>query len=154
MRGDHFPHFLAYTRTYAIQRLQFNSFVQLISYGAAIRTLRVPDRNGKVEDVTLGFDDLDGYRSKHGKNPYFGASVGRVGNRIANATFTLDGETIELAKNNGPNGLHGGLRGLDKVVWNGYPDEEVANRVHFGFVDKDGANNYRGKISLILATDK
>ena len=88
--------------------------VTAISYGAIITSIRVPDRTGAMADVALGFDTLDGYLKDH---PFFGAVVGRYGNRIGKASFTLDGKTYKLAANNGPNHLHGGVRGFDKYVW-------------------------------------
>ena len=94
--------------------------VRAIAYGATIISVRAPDRTGRVDDVVLGFDTLDDYLTKA---RYFGAIVGRYGNRIASGRFTLDGSTIQLAANNGPNHLHGGVEGFDKVVWNGEPFE-------------------------------
>lgn len=88
--------------------------VDIISWGCTITALEVKDRQGSVSDVVLGFAELEGYLQKQ---PYFGAVVGRVANRIANGTFTLDGKEYHLAINNGPNSLHGGLRGFDKVLW-------------------------------------
>jgi len=92
--------------------------VRAINYGGIVVSLRVPDKNGKLDDVVLGFDKLDGYLDK---SPYFGAIVGRYGNRIANGKFTLDGKEYSLAKNNGPNALHGGLKGFDKAIWAAEP---------------------------------
>jgi aldose 1-epimerase len=89
--------------------------VRITTYGATITVLRTPDRTGRLDDIVLGYDDLAGYQSAG--NPYFGTVVGRYGNRIANGRFTLDGTTYELARNNGPNALHGGLRGFDKRLW-------------------------------------
>jgi aldose 1-epimerase len=88
--------------------------VRAISYGGIILSLEVPDRNGLLGDVVLGYEDLDGYLQE---SPYFGAIIGRYGNRIGQARFSLDGEVFELAANNGPHHLHGGERGFDKVVW-------------------------------------
>ena len=88
--------------------------VEIIAYGAIIRAVRVPDRSGSPGDITLGFADLDGYL---GDSPYFGAVVGRYANRIAGGRFDLDGVRYELARNNGDNHLHGGIRGFDKVLW-------------------------------------
>lgn len=88
--------------------------VKVITYGGIITTIRVPDRRGAFADVVLGFDALEPYLGRH---PYFGAIVGRYGNRISNARFSLDGRTYTLAANNGPNHLHGGVRGFDKHVW-------------------------------------
>ena len=87
---------------------------KIMTYGAILTELHVPDREGKLGDVVLGFDNLDAYVKGH---PFFGATVGRVGNRIAKGKFTLDGLDYVLAINNGPNHLHGGNKGFDKVVW-------------------------------------
>jgi len=88
--------------------------VRTITYGAIIQSVRVPDRTGHLADVTLGYDSLAGYLTA---SPYFGAVVGRYANRIAHGRFTLDGRTYRLATNDGPNSLHGGVKGFDKVVW-------------------------------------
>src|SRR5438094_6684773 len=90
--------------------------VQAISYGAIITSIKVPDRTGKVADVVLGFDQSNQYWADP-PPPYFGALVGRYGNRIANGAFTLDSKKYVLVKNNGPNHLHGGTKGFDKVLW-------------------------------------
>ena len=87
---------------------------RILTYGGIIQTLETPDRGGKMDDVVLGFNDLQGYVKS---SPYFGAIVGRYGNRIARGRFALDGRTYTLATNNGPNHLHGGIKGFDKVVW-------------------------------------
>lgn len=92
--------------------------VRLTNYGGIITALRTPDRSGRFDDIALGYDSLSGYLRD---TPYFGAIVGRYGNRIAKGKFTLDGTTYSLAVNNGPNALHGGLRGFDKVVWTAEP---------------------------------
>ncbi len=83
--------------------------VRVMTYGGIIVSVKTPDKNGHFADITLGFDTLAGYL---GKSPFFGALVGRYGNRIGNAKFTLDGKEYTLAKNNGPNALHGGLKGF------------------------------------------
>src|ERR1700722_16362000 len=88
----------------------------IMTYGGVLVSLKVPDRSGKLADVVLGFDTLDGYQSIP-PPPYFGALIGRYGNRIGGARFTLNGTEYKLAQNNGTNHLHGGLRGFDKVVW-------------------------------------
>lgn len=88
--------------------------IKLTNYGGIITSLRTPDRLGRLDDIVLGYDSLAGYLRN---SPYFGAIVGRYGNRIARGLFTLDGTTYRLAVNNGLNSLHGGLRGFDKVVW-------------------------------------
>ena len=94
--------------------------LRVTDYGGIILTLLVPDKNGRLDDVVLGYDSLTGYLRS---SPYFGALIGRYGNRIAHGRFTLDGKTYTLATNNGPNHLHGGLRGFDKVVWDVAPFE-------------------------------
>ena len=97
--------------------------------------------------MVLGFADMAGYTSApgKGKNPYMGAVVGRVANRIADGKFSLDGKDYELAKNNGPNSLHGGLVGLDKVVWSSAMDEE-AGTVTFSYLGRDGEEGYPGDV--------
>src|SRR5215470_6850575 len=87
--------------------------VRIMTYGATILSLKTPDRTGALDDIALGFDSFGPY----GKSPYFGAVVGRYGNRIAKGKFTLDGQTYTLATNNPPNHLHGGDKGFDKRVW-------------------------------------
>ena len=102
---------------------------KVMTYGATLTELDTPDRNGKLGDVVLGFPTLDGYLAKE---PYFGATVGRVGNRIAKGRFTLDGTTYQLATNDGPNHLHGGIKGFDKVVWDAevVPGTRARGQVH------------------------
>jgi aldose 1-epimerase len=90
----------------------------IMTYGGIVTSLKVPDKNGNISDVVLGYDNLDGYVKS---SPYFGALIGRYGNRIAGGKFSLDGTTYQLATNNGPNALHGGLKGFDKVVWTSKP---------------------------------
>ena len=87
---------------------------RIMTYGGILVSLKVPDKNGKLDDVVLGYDSLDGYLKS---SPYFGALIGRYGNRIAGGKFTLEGKAYTLATNNGPNSLHGGIKGFDKVVW-------------------------------------
>jgi aldose 1-epimerase len=87
---------------------------QIMTYGAILVSLKLPDRTGAFADVNLGFDTLEGYLGTH---PYFGAIIGRYGNRIAKARFTIDGVEYRLAQNNNDNTLHGGIKGFDKVVW-------------------------------------
>jgi aldose 1-epimerase len=92
--------------------------VRVITYGGIVTSIRVPDRNGRFADVVHGFDTIDGYLQAH---PYFGAIVGRYGNRIGKAQFSLNGQTYKLAANDGPNHLHGGVKGFDKFVWQAEP---------------------------------
>src|SRR4051812_2987171 len=90
--------------------------VRAMNFGSEIVSIKVPDKAGHLDDVVLGYDNLEGYL----KNPaYFGAVVGRYANRIAKGMFTLNGQTFNLAKNNGPNTLHGGLKGFNKQLWDG-----------------------------------
>jgi aldose 1-epimerase len=120
--------------------------VKIMTYGAIVTSLSVPDRNGQPGDVVLGFDNLAGYLKGH---PYFGAIVGRVGNRIAKGQFTLNGTTYHLATNNGPNHLHGGLKGFDKVVWTAEPLQDPnAVGVKMTYVSRDGEEGYPGNCTV------
>jgi len=92
--------------------------MEVTNYGGIITRLTAPDRNGTFDDVVLGYDNLEGYLEE---TPYFGAIIGRYGNRIGKGQFTLDGETYTLAQNNGENHLHGGIQGFDKVLWDAEP---------------------------------
>jgi len=115
---------------------------KVMTYGATLTELDVPDRAGKLDDVVLGFDSLGGYL---GKEPFFGATVGRVGNRIANARFTLGGRTYRLAANDGANHLHGGVRGFDKRVWDArVASDERGPAVEFTYTSRDGEEGYPG----------
>ncbi len=119
--------------------------VRIMNYGAIVVSLDVPDRSGKIDDVTLGYDSLSGYLKE---TPYFGAIVGRYGNRIAKGAFTLNGVKYRLAKNNGANHLHGGLKGFDKVVWNAEPvREENAVGLKLTNLSKDGEEGYPGNLT-------
>ncbi|MHC4875406.1 MAG: aldose epimerase family protein [Planctomycetota bacterium] len=122
--------------------------VSLISRGATIQQIIVPDRDGKMVDVVNGFDDVAGYEGDG--NQYFGNATGRVCNRIAKGKFTLDGKEYTLAINNDPNHLHGGVeRSLDKVVWKGKPVEAKAGEgVAFRYVSPDGEEGYPGKLTI------
>ncbi len=122
---------------------------RIIDYGAILISIEVPDRNGKLADVTLGFDSLDGYAGKD--NPYFGTTTGRYANRIAKGKFTLDGVEYKLAVNNDENHLHGGIKGFDKVMWQGrqfQTDEAVG--VEFTYLSKDGEEGYPGNLSCTV----
>jgi aldose 1-epimerase len=117
----------------------------VITWGAIVTRLVVPDRTGTPGDVVLGFDTLDGYLKEH---PYFGAIVGRYGNRIAKGRFTLNGTTYTLATNNGPNSLHGGLKGFDKQVWTARPVTAADGQaVELSYVSKDGEEGYPGTLT-------
>ncbi len=120
--------------------------VKITNYGGIVTSLRVPDRNGKLDDIVLGFDNLDAYLKGH---PYFGAIIGRYGNRIAKGRFTLHGVEYKLAVNNGENHLHGGTKGFDKVVWNAKP-RKVANgaALELTYLNKDGEEGYPGNLSV------
>jgi aldose 1-epimerase len=119
--------------------------VRAIAYGAIIVSVRAPDRRGQRDDVVLGCDDLEGYLTR---SRYFGAVVGRYGNRIANGRFTLDGRTFQLATNNGPNHLHGGMKGFDKVVWRAQPyARDGHTAVAFSYTSPDGEEAYPGTLN-------
>jgi aldose 1-epimerase len=119
---------------------------RISNYGGLVISLKVPDRNGKLGDVTLGYDNLNGYLKE---TPYFGALIGRYGNRIAKGKFVLDGKEYELAVNNGSNALHGGLRGFDKVVWE---PKILASAegpaLELKYLSKDGEEGYPGNLSV------
>ncbi|MDH4239118.1 MAG: galactose-1-epimerase, partial [Phycisphaerae bacterium] len=110
---------------------------KITNYGAILVSLEVPDKNGKPADITLGFDTLDGYIKGH---PYFGATVGRYANRIGGAKFKLNDVEYQLAANNGPNHLHGGIKGFDKVVWKAEDVTAESDKamVKLSYLSKDG----------------
>jgi aldose 1-epimerase len=117
----------------------------ITNYGGIITSLYVPDRNGNFDDVVLGYSTIDGYLKDH---PYFGALIGRYGNRIGKAKFKLDGKEYKLAANNGENHLHGGVKGFDKVVWSGEPvKQDSAVGVKLSYFNKDGEEGYPGNLS-------
>lgn len=121
--------------------------LRAITYGGIITNLRTPDRNGHFDDIVLGHDSLGGYTNP-ATSPYFGAIVGRYANRIAKGRFTLDGKTYQLAVNNGPNSLHGGLKGFDKQLWTGSPFRHGDSvGVTFSRVSPDGEENYPGALT-------
>jgi len=116
----------------------------ILNYGGTITKLMVPDRNGKMGDVVLGFETFGGYMQK--KDPYIGALVGRYANRIANAKFTMDGKTYKLAPNNFGNSLHGGNVGFDKVIWN---TEKIGDSsLKLTYQSKDGEEGYPGNLNV------
>lgn len=118
--------------------------VRAMTYGATIVSLRTPDRGGQLGDIVLGYPTLAGYLAQ---SPYFGAIVGRYGNRIAKGRFSLDGKAYQLATNNGPNHLHGGVKGFDKVVWSTAPAEtDSSAAVAFSYVSPAGEEGYPGTL--------
>jgi aldose 1-epimerase len=125
-----------------------NIEARIMTYGGIVVSLKTPDRNGKVEDVVLGFDNLDGYLKGH---PFFGALVGRYANRIAKGRFTLNGVEYKLAQNNNGNSLHGGERGFDKRVWTA---KEVGGAegpgLELTYVSKDGEEGYPGTLTSVV----
>ena len=116
--------------------------VGIIEYGGIVVNLDVPDRDGNLGDVVLGFDDLESYIAD---TPFFGAITGRYANRIAKGRFEIDGTAYELPVNNGPNSLHGGVKGFDKVVWKGVPLAS-GDGVEFSYVSADGEEGYPGTL--------
>ncbi len=122
--------------------------VRILSYGGIVQSVEVPDRDGDTGDVVLGFAGLDGYLTH--PEPYLGALVGRYANRIAGGRFELDGRTYTLARNNGPNSLHGGERGFDKHVWDVTPAGEDGYGVRLTHVSPDGDEGYPGRVELTV----
>jgi aldose 1-epimerase len=118
---------------------------RMTNYGTIITELYVPDRTGKMADVVLGFNNLEQYLKGH---PYFGCTVGRVANRIAKGQFTLDSQTYRVAVNNGPNHLHGGVKGFDKVLWKAEPQAGAA--VKFIYTSADGEEGYPGRLQVAV----
>jgi aldose 1-epimerase len=122
---------------------------RIATYGGVVVSLKVPDRNGKPGDVVLGFDDVDGYVANFNgpSDAFFGAIIGRYGNRIAHGSFTLDGKKYSLPLNNGENSLHGGPHGFNNVVWKAKP---IANGVELSYLSKDGEAGYPGNLSATV----
>jgi aldose 1-epimerase len=129
--------------------------VKVMTYGAIITEIDAPDRTGKEGDIVLGFDTLEGYLGTH---PYFGATVGRVANRVAGARFNLGGVDYQLAANDGSHSLHGGKRGFDKVVWTAEPtSQDGGASVKLAYRSRDGEEGYPGNLSVSVTfrvTDK
>jgi aldose 1-epimerase len=120
--------------------------LELLTFGATLKSLSAPDRAGEFADVTLGFPTLGGYLQRH---PYFGSTVGRFANRIAGATFTLDGVKYRLAANNGSNHLHGGEVGFDRAVWEAEAFESTEEGgVRFRYLSRDREERYPGNLSV------
>ena len=118
--------------------------VRITNYGGIIVSLRAPDRNGRFDDVVLGYDSLDKYIAK---TAYFGAIIGRYANRIAHGSFQLDGKTYSIPKNDGDNALHGGIRGFDKVVWTA---REIKDGIELTYVSKDGDQGFPGTLTTTV----
>jgi len=124
---------------------------RIMTYGGIVQSLTMPDKNGKFADVVLGFDNLDSYvKDSYVKScPYFGALIGRYGNRIGGAKFTLEGNPYTLATNNGPNTLHGGLKGFDKVVWTAKPSVGIRGpQLVLAYLSKDGEEGFPGNLEV------
>ena len=122
--------------------------VSITNYGGIITSIQVPDQKGNIDDVVLGFDNLEQYLDEH---PYFGAIIGRYGNRIANGRFELEGKSYNLAINNGPNSLHGGINGFDKKVWKA---QEINKENNIGLrlstKSEDGEEGYPGTLDVVV----
>ncbi len=122
---------------------------RIATYGGVVVSLKVPDRTGKVGDVVLGFDDLDGYVANFNgsSDAFFGALIGRYANRIAHGSFALDAKTYSLPKNNGDNTLHGGPHGFNNVVWKVKP---IANGVELTYLSKNGEEGFPGNLTAVV----
>jgi aldose 1-epimerase len=125
-----------------------NARVQIMTYGGTVVSLKVPDRNGNVADIVLGYDTLDGYLKN---SPYFGSIIGRYGNRIGRGQFSLGGKQYTLPKNNGENTLHGGIKGFDKVIWKA---TEIKTKdgpgLSLSYLSKDGEEGFPGNLSVTV----
>ncbi|KAG0739966.1 hypothetical protein G6F57_001797 [Rhizopus arrhizus] len=129
--------------------------VMVMTYGATITHILTPDKTGTIRDVVLGFDDFESYKKP--VNPYFGALVGRYANRIGQGKFTVDGKEYELAINNGPNALHGGLEGFDKKNWSATVVSDEPSSIRLELVSPDGDQGYPGTLTTQVTytvTDK
>ena len=119
--------------------------IQVTNFGARIVTLFTPDKNGKMEDIVLGYENIDRYLNNNGER-FLGATIGRYGNRIAEGKFTIDSITYQVPQNNNGQSLHGGLLGFDMVVWN--VDSVSENMIHFSYVSVDGEQGYPGNLDV------
>src|SRR6202158_667410 len=117
---------------------------RIMTYGGIVVSLRAPDRNGKLDDVVLGFDSFEPYLTQ---TPYFGGIIGRYANRIAHGSFKLDGKTYSIPKNDGDNALHGGTRGFDKVVWGA---KKITDGIELTYVSKDGEQGFPGTLTTTV----
>jgi aldose 1-epimerase len=121
--------------------------VAIATFGGTVLNLFAPDRSGRMGDIALGFSTIEPYFAK---SPYFGALIGRYGNRIAKGRFTLDGNTYQLAKNNGPNALHGGLKGFDKQLWTAEVLGQDPPSIRLSRLSPDGEENYPGNLKVAV----
>lgn len=123
---------------------------RITNYGGIVTSLTAPDKDGNFENVVLGFDSLDNYLEEKysNANPYFGALIGRYGNRIGDAEFTLDGEEYQLSANDGDNHLHGGVKGFDKVLWEVVDASE--NSLELSYLSEDGEMGYPGNLNVTV----
>ncbi|MEM9142364.1 MAG: aldose epimerase family protein [Bacteroidota bacterium] len=122
--------------------------VDIMTYGGTIISLKVPDRDGNIQNVVLGYDSLAPYLRP---NPYFGSLIGRYGNRIAKGRFSLDGKEYELAKNNGENHLHGGIKGFDKVVWQASEEKGPGfAKLILAYTSADMEEGYPGNLDVVV----
>ncbi len=121
--------------------------LEVLTYGGIVRSILMPDRDGRLADVVLGFEGLDPYLAGH---PFFGAITGRVAGRIPGGRFTLENTIYELVQNDGPNHLHGGLCGLDKRVWKAAPNERIdgADSIRLFYHSPDGEEGYPGAVDF------
>lgn len=119
--------------------------VDVTNYGATVVSIYVPDRNGKIEDVVLGYDNLEGYLKD---DKYFGATIGRCCNRIENSRFNINGNEYKVTQNEGKNHLHGGIRGFNKVLWDIDIISGRDNAVQFYYMSKDGEEGYPGNFEV------
>ena len=125
-----------------------NIEVKITNYGGIVTSIKVPDKNGKFDDVVLGFNNLQDYL---GSNTYFGAIIGRYANRIGNARFSIDGQEYTLAKNNWMNSLHGGIKGFDKVLWEAEPvTGKEGNSLKLTYMSRDGEEGFPGNLDVTV----
>ena len=119
--------------------------VKISTYGGVVTSWVSPDKNGKASSIVLGFDSLSGYLAKP---PYFGATIGRYGNRIAGGIFKIDTTTYTLATNNGVNALHGGNKGFDKVIWDAATENDSIPSLKLSYLSRDGEEGYPGNLNV------
>uniref|UniRef100_T1GJZ9 Galactose mutarotase n=1 Tax=Megaselia scalaris TaxID=36166 RepID=T1GJZ9_MEGSC len=141
-------------KTKDIRRFTFSNSdtkasVQVITWGATITSLKVADNKGNISDIVCGFDDIKGYQKEN--NPYFGATIGRICNRVANGRFTLEGKEINVSKNwNNKHELHGGFIGFDKVVWDIVQVDKKGGSVTLSHINPDGHEGYPGELKATV----